>query len=52
MFEADMVAVWQPCGGGYSVEFLVDGKGPFRAVVDTGSPFFTVSGEDVVVLRS
>ncbi|KAJ1488064.1 hypothetical protein T484DRAFT_2137563 [Baffinella frigidus] len=34
----------EACGGGYCVEFSVDGKGPFRAVVDTGSPFFTVSG--------
>jgi len=34
----------EPCGGGYCVEFMVDGKGPFRAVVDTGSPFFTITG--------
>lgn len=31
------------CGGAYCVEYSVDGQ-PFRAVVDTGSPFLTVDG--------
>lgn len=31
------------CGGSYCTVFRVDGN-PFRAVVDTGSPFITVAG--------
>eukprot|EP00961_Rhodomonas_salina_P275584 3723355-Rhodomonas_salina.3 len=32
------------CGGSYCMTFNIDNHGPFRAVVDTGSPFFTVAG--------
>ena len=31
------------CGGAYCVPFTIDGQ-PFRAVVDTGSPFILVDG--------
>jgi hypothetical protein len=31
-------------GGSYCVQYLIDNRGPFRAVVDTGSPFLTVAG--------
>ena len=33
----------QRCGGAFCAEYFVDGK-PFRAVVDTGSPFIMVDG--------
>jgi hypothetical protein len=42
--EKTLVIPLQDCGGAYCVQYLVDNRGPFRAVIDTGSPFLTVAG--------
>ena len=42
--EQTLVIPLQECGGSYCVQYLIDNRGPFRAVIDTGSPFLTVAG--------
>jgi len=42
--EKTLVIPLQDCGGSYCIQYLIDNRGPFRAVIDTGSPFLTVAG--------